>query len=164
MRAALASLAALAALALLALAPAAFAQPQPLAGGFDSGLLKPGEAWAFRFDAPGELGYYCVPHPVSMQANLTVARGAPARNVTVDLVDFAIEPKSLTVGVGSVVTFRNFADRSFTDHTATQSSGEPAVGVEVQVPQGPAPKRTPAPAALYLVGAALVAAALLARP
>lgn len=154
--------AALAALALLALVPAALAQP--LAGGFDSGLLKPGEAWAFRFEAPGELGYFCVPHPASMQASLTVARGAAARNVTVDLVDFAIEPRTLTVGVGSVVTFRNAADRSFTDHTATQSSGEPAVGVEVQVPQEPAPKRTPAPAVLSLLGsAALVAAVLVAR-
>jgi plastocyanin len=32
-------------------------------GAFDSGDLKPGATWQYRFDARGEFAYGCTPHP-----------------------------------------------------------------------------------------------------
>ncbi|MBX5489848.1 MAG: cupredoxin domain-containing protein [Chloroflexi bacterium] len=32
-------------------------------GGFDSGLIFPGESWQYTFTAPGEYQYVCLPHP-----------------------------------------------------------------------------------------------------
>ncbi|HYC30947.1 MAG TPA: cupredoxin family copper-binding protein [Gemmatimonadales bacterium] len=32
-------------------------------GGFDSGLIEPGQSWEREFTEPGEYGYHCTPHP-----------------------------------------------------------------------------------------------------
>ncbi len=32
-------------------------------GGFDSGLLFPGDSWTYAFDRPGTYAYFCLPHP-----------------------------------------------------------------------------------------------------
>ena len=40
-------------------------------GSFDSGFLATGQSFSHTFDAPGELEYFCVPHPW-MRARITV--------------------------------------------------------------------------------------------
>lgn len=39
---------------------------------FDSGLLQPGESWSHTFDEPGDVEYFCTPHPW-MRARVVVS-------------------------------------------------------------------------------------------
>ncbi len=38
---------------------------------FDSGIIEPGNSWAYTFDRPGTYAYHCTPHPF-MTARVTV--------------------------------------------------------------------------------------------
>lgn len=42
------------------------------AGGFDSGILEPGETFSRTFDAAGDVAYYCAIHPIEMRGVISV--------------------------------------------------------------------------------------------
>jgi plastocyanin len=46
-------------------------------GGFESPLIKPGQAWSHRFTVPGTFAYHCMPHPF-MKAVVLVREERPS--------------------------------------------------------------------------------------
>ncbi len=48
----------------------------PVAGGFDSGILEPGETFSETFDAAGVYPYYCAIHPSEMRGVISVVPAA----------------------------------------------------------------------------------------
>ena len=48
----------------------------PEAGGFDSGILEPGETFSQTFDATGDVAYYCAIHPIEMRGVISVVAAA----------------------------------------------------------------------------------------
>ena len=48
----------------------------PVAGGFDSGILEPGETFSQTFDATGDVAYYCAIHPTEMRGVISVVAAA----------------------------------------------------------------------------------------
>jgi plastocyanin len=46
--------------------------PRNRTGEFDSGTMRQGESFEFRFDQAGEFPYYCAIHPNQMAATITV--------------------------------------------------------------------------------------------
>lgn len=101
-------------------------------GAFDSGILDPGNSFAFTFNEPGTFAYVCQLHP-RMQGTVTVtgdpvaggaesaqtaapdaatpapaAASAPAESsVSVAIVDFAFEPATIQIAAGDTVVWRN---------------------------------------------------------
>ncbi len=103
-------------------------------GTFDSGLMPSGQTFARSFDTAGTFNIFCTLHP-SMTATVLVSDGGeppppappppePPPSPPVDgdmvMVDFAYQPTSLTVDVGSTVTFVN---AGVAPHTVTSRSG-----------------------------------------
>ena len=48
----------------------------PVADGFDSGVLEPGETFSQTFDAVGDYAYYCAIHPIEMRGIISVVAAA----------------------------------------------------------------------------------------
>jgi plastocyanin len=101
-------------------------------GAFDSGIFDPGGSFAFTFNEPGSFAYVCQLHPqmqgtvtaegeavaaapaTDSQAATTAAdtaaqpqEAAEAGEATVSIVDFAFEPATLEVSVGTTVVWTN---------------------------------------------------------
>ena len=110
-------------------------------GGFDSGVLSPGESARESFPTPGTFSFLCLIHP-EMTGTVTVTGsggGAPAPVPTpkptskpatkpdpgaaanaVAIRDFEFAPTELTVDEGARVTFAN---RGSAGHTVTSEDG-----------------------------------------
>ena len=104
-------------------------------GGFDTGVIKPGESATITLDEPGSHVYACQIHP-QMTGTIFVrdedgnvpgatpraieATNANASGETVSIVNFAFDPASLTVAVGTSVTWEN---TDTAPHTATADDG-----------------------------------------
>lgn len=103
-------------------------------GSFDSGLMTSGQTYARSFDAAGTYNIFCTLHP-AMTATVLVAEAGepppppapppvppppPAIDGDMVMVDFAYQPISLTIALGSTVTFAN---AGVAPHTVTARSG-----------------------------------------
>lgn len=83
---------------------------------FTTGCLNQDQSFSLVFDQAGTYNYHCHPHPW-MKGRLIVDPDAPATpNATIRIQDFNYHQETLTVGLGSNVTFVN-ADVA--PHTAT---------------------------------------------
>jgi plastocyanin len=102
-------------------------------GSFNTGIVAPGAEGgrfagsnqAFVVSRPGSFPFHCDVHPEAMKGVLTVtgrARKGPApaseapREASVKIVDFAFEPKEVSVSAGGTVTWNNTGNAQ---HTAT---------------------------------------------
>ncbi len=102
-----------------------------LDGSFDSGLMSAGATFSRSFDAAGTYNIFCTLHP-TMTATVLVSDGEeppppappPPDPPPVDgdmvMVDFAYQPTSLTIDLGSTITFAN---AGVAPHTVTARSG-----------------------------------------
>ncbi len=94
-------------------------------GSFDSGNLAQGATFSQTFDTPGTYTYHCAIHS-SMIGTITVVAApapsmAPAASASsVTIQDFAFGPASISVAVGSTVTWTN---QDGTAHTVTADDG-----------------------------------------
>ncbi len=106
-------------------------------GSFDSGTVAPGATFSHTFDTAGTFTYHCNIHP-SMTATITVvpapaasappvpaptigpAASAAAAGSAVAIKDFSFQPASISVAVGSTVTWTN---NDTTGHTVTADDG-----------------------------------------
>jgi plastocyanin len=98
---------------------------------FDSGELAKGDTFSFTFDEAGEFAYHCNIHK-RMKATIVVkeAESAPAGNETagnetaggeaIEIQDFQFSPDTLTVPVGTTVTWTNGGEAP---HTVTADEG-----------------------------------------
>ncbi len=104
-------------------------------GSFDSGTKAPGTAYARTFATAGTYNYFCVFHPdMTGTIIVTGADGEPPPPAEdpppppppapvsgdVEIVDFAFAPTSLTVPIGSTVTWGN---NGLAPHTVTDRAG-----------------------------------------
>jgi plastocyanin len=105
-------------------------------GSFDSGTVAPGATFSHTFDTAGTFTYHCNIHP-SMTATITVVP-APAASAppvpapstgpaasagagsAVAIKDFSFQPASISVAVGSTVTWTN---NDTTGHTVSADEG-----------------------------------------
>ncbi len=103
-------------------------------GSFDSGTVAPGATFSHTFDTAGTFSYHCNIHP-TMTATITVvpapaasapapstgpAASAAAAGSPVAIKDFSFQPGSISVAVGSTVTWTN---QDTTGHTVTADDG-----------------------------------------
>jgi plastocyanin len=94
-------------------------------GSFDSGSLAQGATFSQTFDTPGTYPYHCAIHS-SMTGTITVVAApapstAPAVTATAETISgFAFGPASVSVPVGSTVTWTN---QDGTAHTVTADDG-----------------------------------------
>ncbi len=110
-------------------------------GSFDSGIYGPGQSYSRTFDTPGVFSFFCALHP-DMVGSVTVTQpdgSAPSTTTTtaptvapgaVQAFDFGYRPATLTVAVGSTVTFTNtgVAPHTFTDRAGRFDSGWVSTG------------------------------------
>jgi plastocyanin len=110
------------------------------AGAFDSGIIARGARWSRTFSAAGTFQLICTIHP-AMRATLVVAApgATPAPPATpkpvvtpppgsgrVAIVDFDYAPRSVSVAVGTTVTWRN---DGVAPHTVTAKDGSYDSGI-----------------------------------
>jgi plastocyanin len=103
-------------------------------GVFDSGELGNGESFSFTFEEAGEFAYHCDIHG-RMTARIVVVEAqeeptaepegddddeAAAEGEAVEIQDFLFAPDSLTIPVGTTVTWTNAGEAP---HTATADDG-----------------------------------------
>ena len=107
------------------------------AGGFDSGLLLPGEAFEFAFEEPGEYGYYCIVHPW-MTGSVTVSEGAAAAPAPAPAMEAIPAPEPFTEPGPEMIP---------EPEPAPEPEPEPAAEPAPEVMPEPAPEPEPEPAA-----------------
>lgn len=67
----------------------------PPAGGFDSGVLNPGDTYSLTFDTAGTFPYWCAFHPIEMRGRIIVQQPTPTPSPTPEPT---AEPTATPVG------------------------------------------------------------------
>jgi plastocyanin len=71
-----------------------------------SSVFSQGQTYSHTFTKAGTFPYHCGVHP-SMKASVTVLAGGSATQASVSISGFVFQDASLTVNVGSTVTWTN---------------------------------------------------------
>lgn len=86
---------------------------------FDSGNMNKGNSFTYTFNKAGTFPYHCKYHP-NMTGKIIIPSAPITNPYLVNISGFAFSPASLTVPVGTTVTWTN---NDAATHTATSNTG-----------------------------------------
>lgn len=86
---------------------------------FDSGNMSKGNTFTYTFNKAGTFAYHCKFHP-NMKGTVTVPSVPVTDPYLINISGFVFSPASLTVPVGTKVTWTN---KDAATHTATSNTG-----------------------------------------